>query len=234
MKKSLFSLVLFGFLSAFSLVSAQETSPVEPSDRVGGSGGSVSNLAELRWLSEHSEAWNESWVLTADIDASETNTWNLNAGNALGFSPIGSSTIKFDGSFNGQGHVIRNLYINRPVSDYVGLFGYANTDSKIDSLGLEDVEISGKTYVGGLFGYGNNAIVNNAHISGSVSGASYTGGLAGRTSYGDISNSYFSGIVSGSAYMGGFVGYVNSPRYQESGYICIHQITYLLELSIQY
>src|SRR5690554_4373623 len=56
------------------------------------------------------------------IDANDE-YWN----NGEGWEPIGSSSSNaFKAVFEGNGHVIRNLYINRPNTSYVGLFGYAN------------------------------------------------------------------------------------------------------------
>ncbi|MDD4411770.1 MAG: hypothetical protein PHO58_04670, partial [Bacilli bacterium] len=43
-----------------------------------------------------------------------------------GFKPIGSNTATFNGRWLGNLECIYNLYINRPTTDYVGLFGYIN------------------------------------------------------------------------------------------------------------
>jgi hypothetical protein len=96
----------------------------------------IANLANLRWLSENSATatnWASGvyYVQTADIDASETSTWNSSAG----FSPIGNGTTPFKGTYNGQGHAIKGLTINRVSTDYVGLFGYMGNGGVVDSLG---------------------------------------------------------------------------------------------------
>jgi len=61
------------------------------------------------------------FALGSNIDASGTSTWNAGAG----FSPIGSDTTLFTGSFDGLGHTITALTINRPSLASVGLFGSA-------------------------------------------------------------------------------------------------------------
>ena len=58
---------------------------------------------------------NAHYILINDIDASDTSTWNCGAG----FKPIGGI---FNGSFDGRGYNISDLYINRPFTDNVGLF----------------------------------------------------------------------------------------------------------------
>src|SRR5690606_13743998 len=50
------------------------------------------------------------YALGRDIDASETAEWN----GGLGFAPVGSSGARFNGSFDGRGHYISGLTIQRP------------------------------------------------------------------------------------------------------------------------
>ena len=40
-----------------------------------------------------------------------------------GWAPIGDNSSRFEGVFDGNGFKITNLYINRPTTDNVGLFG---------------------------------------------------------------------------------------------------------------
>jgi len=75
--------------------------------------------------------------LARDIDCSCTAGWNEGAG----FVPIGNSSNPFTGTFDGRGHKITGLYINRPSTDYVGLFGTIASGSEIKDVGLEDVDI---------------------------------------------------------------------------------------------
>ena len=56
-----------------------------------------------------------------DWDDDGTATWD--ADDQLGFSPIGNSTTKFTGSYDGGGYTIDNLFINRPSTENVGFFG---------------------------------------------------------------------------------------------------------------
>jgi len=163
----------------------------------------ISNLTALRWLSENPSYWGDHFIQTADIDASDTQTWDRSAG----FSPIGNTTTLFIGSYDGQGFVIDSLFINRASTDWIGLFGYTE-GSEISNLGLTNVDITGDTHTGGLVGEQYNfSTIENCYISGSVNGSNQVGGLAG-VSYSScsISNSYNSSSVDGTNFVGGLVG----------------------------
>jgi len=79
------------------------------------------------------------YYLANDIDCSDTVNWNSGAG----FEPIGNSSNPFTGTFDGGGHKITNLYINRPSTNNVGLFGRTGSGSEIKDVGLEDVDKTG-------------------------------------------------------------------------------------------
>ncbi|NGM85855.1 filamentous hemagglutinin N-terminal domain-containing protein [Parapusillimonas sp. SGNA-6] len=145
------------------------------------------------------------YVLGADIDASATSGWNIGE-DAAGFTPIGDdcSCEPFTGAFDGLGHVISNLYINRPEDSGVGLFGYAE-EATIRNVGLVSASITGEVGVGGLVGTAVGGVVTNSYVTGSVSGDVAVGGLVGEN-LGQISNSYVTGSVSGEDSVGGSVG----------------------------
>ena len=136
--------------------------------------------------------------------------------NAKGWLPIGHDTdaggtytsyegTPFRGSFDGNGHVIRNLRIDRGGEDYVGLFGRVD-DGSIVSLGLEDLEVTGEVAVGGLVGEARNGTVTDSYATGSVTGESGVGGLAGSNFISPMTGSYAAGSVTGESGVGGLVG----------------------------
>ncbi len=133
------------------------------------------------------------YKLMVDIDASETIGWD----GGKGFKPL-----VLAGIFDGNGHVIRNLYINRVGENYVGLFGYVG--GEVRNLGLENVQVLGSDYVGGLVGR-NYGTVSGCYSTGSVLGSGSVGGLVGDND-GTVSQCYSTGSVSGSDYVGGLVG----------------------------
>ena len=175
----------------------------------GGSGTSsdpylISTLTDLSTLSTNSTYWSAYFKQTADIDASATSGWD----SGKGFSPIGNVGTNFSGHYNGSGHTITGLFINRSSDSYIGLFGYTS-GAVIDSVGVVNENITGQNEVGGLVGLNDgSSTISNSYSTGSVSGSSYVGGLVGLNgSSSAISNSYSSGSVSGSSYVGGLVGY---------------------------
>ncbi len=166
----------------------------------------IATLADLKFLSENSDYWAKYFIQTANIDATATSGWNSNAG----FSPIGNSTTAFTGNYNGQNHTIAGLFINRPATDYIGMFGY-NTGT-ISNLGLTNVNITGKYRVGGLVGMDNpGANITRVYTTGSVT-ANYGdgGGLVGTHNSGSISNAYSRASVSGAGCRGGLIGWYQS------------------------
>ena len=102
--------------------------------------------------------------------------------------------------------LLKSLY-QPPIEDEVGLFGVVE-DASIDNLVVVDIDITGKSYTGGLIGSSEGGIISNSTASGNVEGESdYVGGLVGHNS-GYIFNSTVSGNVEGeSDYVGGLVGH---------------------------
>src|SRR5574344_664730 len=164
----------------------------------------VNNVYQLQWMNT---ALNGKYELGSNIDASATSAWNSNgSGGYYGFNPIGDFSNNFNGTFDGLGHTISDLYINRNSTTYVGLFGYINNSSTVKNIGLTNVDITGNLYVGGLAGE-NNGLIQNSYASGSVNGNEQVGGLVGRNwGGGRVQNSYSTGTVEGNIQAGGLVG----------------------------
>ncbi len=166
---------------------------------INGSGYSViSNLTELQAL----QLGNSSvkYYLGADLNA-----------NATAFTPIGSgSGNAFKGVFDGGGHTIGNLTINRAGQENTGLFGYTY-GATVGNVGLTNVSISGGNKTGGLVGSMANSHLRSSYATGSISGGSETGGLVGSMMGGTIANSYAAvSVTSTGFYVGGLAGYAGS------------------------
>ncbi len=161
----------------------------------------VQTIDDLIRISSDNYFWDKHFVQTDNIDATCVHSFN----NGQGLSQIGNYSINFTGSYNGQGYNISNLYINRPSTNYIGLFGFVN-NAEISNLGLINVEIIGNEKVGGLVGYSSNSIISETYARGDVRGTSYVGGLVGTSSSSTITNSYSTAFVSGSSSVGGLVG----------------------------
>ena len=135
------------------------------------------------------------WTVLSFTDTTDT-----------GWAPIGNVTNNFRSIFNGNGHTIRNLQINRDDSDHMGLFAVLSAGAIVNNLGLLEVEIEGNGNVGSLVGSNQGAVINSYAI-GKVSGSSpRTGGLSGLNN-GKIINSYAIVEVRGTnQIVGGLVG----------------------------
>ena len=157
----------------------------------------IGTAAELAWFAKN--GGQGSARLTADIDLAGYDWTPMN---------------KLYGTFDGQGHVIRNLYINS--SSYpVGLFGYLQGGASVTRLGVTgDVTCTAKSnaQAGGIAGYMNdNSSITQCWSAVDVSSKKHGGGIAGYTSTGAvISDCYATGnIVSTAAnecYLGGICG----------------------------
>jgi len=154
-----------------------------------------------------------SYILMNDLDSSSPGYTELaseTANDERGWEPIGTSDDGFTGTFNGQGHEVRDLFINRPDEDYVGLFGhitwvrYIDNVGVVENVGIAQADVTGSTLVGALVGH-NAGIVDNSYSSGSVSGGERIGGLVG-WNQATLSDSYSSCSATGSTRVGGLTG----------------------------
>ncbi|MFC0903931.1 hypothetical protein ACFHWD_04395 [Clostridium sp. MT-14] len=146
-----------------------------------------------------------SYKLIKDVDL---NISPYNEGE--GWTPIGDTTNnRFTGVFDGNGHIIKNLFINRTGIAYQGLFGCIN-NANIQSIKVENVNINtNNNYIGGLIGITQGtSVVSNCCSMGIVKGSTYVGGLVGYSA-GTVSNSYTTCTVNGSSSLGGLIGTLN-------------------------
>jgi len=151
------------------------------------------------------------YALGANIDASDTASWNGGAG----FAPVGDAATAFTGTLDGLGHTISGLTIDRSDTDYVGLFGVLGLGSAVRNLGLVGGSVSGGgDYVGGLVG-DNLGTIKSAYATGSVSGGRDVGGLVGYNR-GTITSAYATGSVTGKKSVGGLVGVNNSATIENA------------------
>jgi len=134
--------------------------------------------------------------------------------------PIGNSTNKFQGIFDGNGHTIRNLQVSGNNS-YVGLFGFT-TNGKIKNLTVENAKVSGYLGVGVVAGSPYTSTFTNIKVTGhvEVNGFAYVGGVGGRNAYAnwtnvtvDVDNTSYvkansvEGDTAYRTYVGGVVGF---------------------------
>ena len=150
-------------------------------------------------------------VQTQDIDCSPTRQWDGGHGwAAIGGMQTVNGMVKkmaFRGHYDGQGHAINQLYVNRPT-DFQGLFGYVYGGS-VRGLRLNGAHIEGTENLGVLTGYAFEEEVTDCHVAQStVKGSGiYLGGLMGYQSYGTTRDCTVDAAISGYDYLGGIVSW---------------------------
>ena len=162
----------------------------------------ITTLAHLEALAAYVNAGNGSstngkfYKMMNNINLAAYNNWDPIGNN-------GSSSRRFRGNFDGNNNAVQNITINSTAS-YNGLFGYANGGS-IKNLGVENCNITGGGYTGGLIGQ-SSSIISNCYTTGIVNGTgTYVGGLV-ENSNSSISNCYSTGNVTGIGCVGGLTG----------------------------
>ncbi len=205
----------------------------------------ISTAAELAWFRDQVNSGNNtiSATLTKDIDLSEFchakdgTTYT----DELSWTPINW----YQGTFDGNGKTISNLYINA-TSNYTGFFGYAYVGSiknitfdnaRVKNTGgynfgilagnagsciieniktLANCSVEGEDYVGGIAGVANGNI-SNCENRATVKGIRYLGGVVAAYFGNSITSCANYGVVTGSGEsVGGIAGYFNSGTIQNS------------------
>ncbi len=182
----------------------------------------IERPSELAWLAaavngtlqtkstEPAESFaGKTFKLTEDIDL-----------NGFEWTPIGSGSNIFKGTFDGQNHTVKNLKISG-YNSTVGLFGSTH-DGEIKNLVVENAEVSGRLNVGVVAGNPYTSKYTNITVTGlvKVEGMAYVGGVGGKNAYADWTNitvnadqgSYVkaNSVENGTAYrtyVGGVVGF---------------------------
>jgi filamentous hemagglutinin family protein len=172
------------------------------------------------------------YVLGANIDASNTVNWN----DGKGFMPLSGTNLSgtFSGRFDGLGHSISNLYINRPNDSWVGFigindpnggaftwssFGRPTDNPQIANVRLLNVDITGGGTVGAIAGEFRSAMIVNVYASGSVqSTGNRIGGLTGNHKQSVILDSISEVNVVGSSGVGGLIGEFEGASYVTNSY----------------
>lgn len=129
--------------------------------------------------------------LNDDIEVNDglVKEWEEGTVPEIALTPIGTNSVRFRGSFNGNNHTISGVYIDSTAS-YVGLFGVIN-DATIRNLRLENAYIKGmfdaesnpgtsSRYLGSIAGSGYGHFENVYSDATIVSNHPYTGGIIGR------------------------------------------------------
>ena len=138
----------------------------------------------------------------------------------IGHMAIGTGIKHFKGNFDGQGHIVANVYINRD-SDNQGIFGYIEDCTFTGLMATGSVEANNNA--AGIIGFAKNSNISKCGNSVNVtSEKSQVGGICGFIQNIDtrnigIENCYNLGNVTGGGFaIGGICGYVAYAQIKDS------------------
>ena len=164
----------------------------------------ITDIDELQAMGDDLDG---DYVLGNNIDASATETWNINNG----FIPIGFYGTPFSGTFDGQGYKIHDFWSRRSTANNIGLFGEVD-GATIQDVTLENFTTWGDDKVGTLAGECDNSTISNVIVTGANVKAEddYAGGLIGDATTCTISECSTAGAINmvgdTSNYGGGLIG----------------------------
>lgn len=148
--------------------------------------------------------------LMSDIDLTD---WIEENSPNQGWQPIGVSSSKFQGIFDGNNHTISNLNINRPSADGVGLFGYAN-GATFKNIVIDETTITGNGDVGPVCGNASSSTFSNCKVTATINAKGNTvGGIAGSASGTFTNNKVTNTTINGNDNVGGNVGYTGNATF---------------------
>ncbi|MBO4642961.1 MAG: hypothetical protein J5661_08930, partial [Bacteroidaceae bacterium] len=178
----------------------------------------IDNADELVWFAFMANSGIKGLAgrLTADINMSSVNEI---------FPMIGNNDCLFNsGKFDGQGHIISGLNIDRPNEDHVGLFGYITGDCDIRNFILDATcSIIGGKYtaiVGATASAPGTVYIAEVGNEGYVNGGQNTGAIFGcelgasATVY--IDKCYSTGTIIGTHESGALTGYISKGHIYDS------------------
>lgn len=187
----------------------------------------IGTASELIWFADAVNTGSQSikGKLTADI------ALNAAGSTANKWTPIGTQTSPFKGTFDGDGHTVSGMYIDSN-QDYAGFFGSvsipyeASEDTpevinseyvmlhstvSIKNINITNAVVNGGFCTGGIVGYAENLGISDCSFSGAVtSSGNSVGGIIGQAYYYTVvSRCHSSGTVKGNQRNGGIAGFAN-------------------------
>ena len=179
----------------------------------------IASLENLYWLASSPEHMDKYFIQTSDIDASETEFWDIEDHDGspytldryIGWVQIGKySESPFTGSYDGQSYIISNLYFNFYGEQHgtqrqcKGLFGYVS-GAEIKNIVLNDIDFTAMFDIGGIAGYGS-CNIENCYVSGIIKSYNSTGGIIGSNAGGIIIKCVSDVNIQGEYRTGGIAG----------------------------
>jgi len=166
----------------------------------------VRELTDWHDLAAVRDGLDGEYTLGANLD-SETPGYDEHIADPEGgWEPLGGPDAPFAGVFDGAGHGISGLVVDRPATDRVGLLGVSTgtvrdvavADAEVTGAGgvgtlvgenrgtvagisLRGVAVTGGFCVGGLVGFGNGSVADSTVCDADLSGRLCVGGAVGES-----------------------------------------------------
>lgn len=125
--------------------------------------------------------------LGADINYNPNELINGENYTAIG-NDYGNENYQFNGTFDGDNHIISGIRINKPDYYLQGLFGEIASSGTVKNVILDDAVVIGRNCVGGIAGNKLGTIENCRVINTNITGNSLVGGIAGHSANQTIEN----------------------------------------------
>ena len=161
---------------------------------------------QLAKLVQDTDTAGKYYKLTADILLNDVSKENWKSDLPREWFAFITDTLTFRGHLEGDGHVVRGLYLNQtPATQttyyFTGLLPVLGAGAVVRNVGVTDAELSSKGYVGAIAGYSfGNAEDTQPQISGcyadstvNLKGETAGGILGGGSLTANFDNCYFTG-----------------------------------------
>ena len=123
-----------------------------------------------------------------------------------GWIPLGRAQSPYTGVFEGNGHTIHRLMINRPYYNNGGLFGALGPEGMVTNLTVADSRIHGRHWTGSITGINHGMVMNCRTVNTPVTGETIVGGIVGHN-FNSILVCSHEGQVQGISIVGGIAGW---------------------------
>lgn len=118
----------------------------------------ISTIQELYWFSAYVNNTDSS--IKAELANNITVNEDISAQNRIIWTPAGTGSKPFTGTFDGNGHIISGL-VKENSTEPVGLFGVIGSGAKVSNVGVVNCIFSSTTDAGGIAGINEGTITDS-------------------------------------------------------------------------
>lgn len=122
----------------------------------------ISTIQELYWFSAYVNNTDSS--IKAELANNITVNEDISAQNRIIWTPAGTGSKPFTGTFDGKGHIISGL-VKENSTEPVGLFGVIGSGAKVSNVGVVNCIFSSTADAGGIAGI-NEGTITDSYIYG--------------------------------------------------------------------